>query len=820
MKHKILLLVVCILSVLQYGCVEDINTVVGDLSGIITDYQSNEPLPGATVTINPTGKSYQTASDGRYEFLDLTPQAYTVTVDKANYVVEKKTIFVEIGKDNKLDVSLRKSFPELVVVQKMLDFGNDATTLTLDIKNTGTAVLEWQVNENAAWISCVPASGDILPGGKAAVTVTVDRKDLPAGDYTQTLSLTSNGGSAVVNVNASVRGMAVEVSPQELDFGATTSVLTLTMSGGKNVSYTLTPSNEWIIPSKTSGVFSQTENLTVAVDRTGFSEGDYTGSLLLKVGEHSKTIPVRMAIVAEKKPTVMLYNVGDITDKTATFIGSVISVGSSRVMHYGFCWGKEENPDIESAESCNFGDCSSAKDFVYSANMLEESTTYYVRAYAENSTGISYSNQLKFTTYEAAKRPEVQTLEVNNVQSSSANVTGRILKVGHNDGVIQHGHVWSRTPNPTTDNSKTELGAMNATGTFVSAISGLDPNVTYHVRAYATNSIGTSYGDDITFVTATDIVSLTTAGVYEIVHDKATVAGSISYLGGNTIKERGVCWGIDPNPTTNDTHKTSNDTSNRFEVRIDGLSEKTSYHARAYVVTAENKAFYGNDVVFSTTHEIHLPQSAATSVSNIGTSSATFSSSLLNDGDGNISDCGFCYSRTPEPTIEDTKVSLGKKTGVFVTTVNTLNENTTYYVRSYAVNEAGVAYGEEVNFATLEILPPTLSATTVSAVTHRSASFSARLLSANNGTVSEMGFVYSTSPNPGTTNHKVKVGNCTGDINVHINVLTPETTYYVRAYAVNEKGTAFGEEVSFTTKAEPEGSSIETDGYNEEKQWD
>ena len=361
---------------------------------------------------------------------------------------------------------------------------------------------------------------------------------------------------------------------------------------------------------------------------------------------------------------------------------------------------------------------------------------------------------------------------------------------------------------------------MNATGTFVSAISGLDPNVTYHVRAYATNSIGTSYGDDITFVTATDIVSLTTAGVYDIVHDKATVAGSISYLGGNTIKERGVCWSIDPNPTTNDTHKTSNDTGNRFEVRIDGLSEKTSYHARAYVVTAENKAFYGNDVTFSTTHEIHLPQSAATSVSNIGTSGATFSSSLLNDGDGNISDCGFCYSRTPEPTIEDTKISLGKKTGVFVATVNTLNENTTYYVRSYAVNEAGVAYGEEVNFATLEILPPTLSATTVSAVTHRSASFSARLLSANNGTVSEMGFVYSTSPNPGTTNHKVKVGNSTGDINVHINVLTPETTYHVRAYAVNEKGTAFGEEVSFTTKAEPEGSSIETDGYNEEKQWD
>ena len=818
MKHKISLLLICLSSLLQYGCVEEI--VVADLSGIITDYQSNEPLAGATVTLDPTGKSYQTGSDGHYEFLDLSPQKYTVTVDKANYVMEKKTIFIELGMENKLDFSIRQSFPELEVVQKTLDFGNDATTLTIDIKNSGTAVLDWQISENANWISCLPASGEILPDGKAAVTVTVDRKDLPAGDYTQTLSITSNGGSAVVNVNASVRGISVTVSPQELDFGAITSVLTLTMSGGKNISYTLTPSNEWIIPSKNSGVFSQTENLTVAVNRSGFSPGSYTGSLLLRVGEHSKTIPVRMTILEDKQPTVALYDVNDITDKTATFKGAVISVGSSSVVHYGFCWGKEENPEVGSAESCNFGDCSSAKDFVYSANMLDENTTYYVRAYAENGVGISYSNQLKFTTYEAAKKPEVQTLDVSNVKASSVNVAGRIIKLGHNDGIIQHGHVWSRKANPTIDNSKTELGAMDATGTFVSSIDGLDPNVTYHVRAYATNSIGTSYGDDITFVTAADIVALTTAGVYDIVHDRATVAGSISYLGGNTIQERGVCWSIDSNPTINDAHKASTDDGNRFEVCIDGLTEKTSYHARAYVVTAENKTYYGNDVVFSTTHEIHLPHTAVTAVSNIGTSNATFSSSLLSDGDGNISDCGFCYSRTPEPTIEDAKVSLGKRTGVFVTTVNTLNENTTYYVRSYAVNEAGVAYGEEVNFATLEILPPTLSATTVNTVTHRSATFSAKLLSANNGTVSEMGFVYSTNPNPGTTNHKITVQNTTGDINVHINELTSETTYYVRAYAVNEKGVAFGEEVSFTTKVEPEGSSIETDGYNEEKQWD
>ena len=679
--------------------------------------------------------------------------------------------------------------------------------------------MSWQANEDITWLSCIPTSGEISPNGSASVVVNVNRQGVPVGSYSQTLGITSNGGSAVVKVNMTVQGMAVSVSPQELDFGATTSVLTLTMSGGDNVSYTLTPSNDWIIPGKSSGVFSQTENVVVSVDRTGFSEGNYTGSLSLKVGEHSKDIPVRMTILSEVRPTVTLSDVENITASTATFKGGVISVGSSRITKHGFCWSKEENPEIEVAEYCNFGDCSEAKDFVYNVSLLEENTTYYVRAFAENGVGISYSSQLKFTTAEAAKKPEVQTGAASNIQSAQVDVSGKILNLGHNDGIVQHGHVWSRTADPTIDNMKTELGSADATGGFVSTITGLEPNVTYHVRPYATNSIGTSYGKDVTFTTATDIVTLTTTAAYDIIHNEATVAGSISYYGGNTIVERGVCWDADQNPTISNSHKASSDKNARFEVRIDGLSELTNYHVRAYVITANNNTYYGNDMTFSTTHEIHLPQAAGTTISNIGTTFATFYSSIISDGDGNISDCGFCYSRTPNPTVEGNKVSLGKKSGTFVTTVKDLNENTTYYVRSYVINEAGTAYGEEVNFATLEILPPTLSDVTLTAVTHRSASWTAQILSANNGTISDAGFVYSTSPNPGLTNHKTSTGN-SFEMNVRINSLSPQTTYYVRAYAVNEKGTAFSKEFSFTTKEEPEGSSIEVDDFNEDIQWD
>jgi hypothetical protein len=158
--------------------------------------------------------------------------------------------------------------------------------------------------------------------------------------------------------------------------------------------------------------------------------------------------------------------------------------------------------------------------------------------------------------------------------------------------------------------------------------------------------------------------------------------------------------------------------------------------------------------------------------------------------------------------------------GTFYANVKNLNENTTYYVRAYVVNEAGIAYGAESNFATLEILPPTLSAITINKVTHKSTSLQAEILSEGNGTISDCGFVYSINPNPGLTHHKVSCGTSL-TMATRIDALLANTTYYVRAYATNEKGTTFSEEISFTTKEQPKGSSIDVnDGYETENDWD
>ncbi|MBR0038351.1 MAG: carboxypeptidase regulatory-like domain-containing protein [Bacteroidales bacterium] len=998
--------------------------ITGNISGTVYDTQ-DRPLQGVAMTLSPLGKTTTTGQNGMYSFEDIDADSYRVQATKSGYQEDVKSVAVKTGVTATLDFHLTPATAVLSLSQETFDFGNENTSLTLDIKNVGAAALNWQISEDISWLQCIPTSGTTVIGKSSSVILNADRTGLSKGTYSQTIAISSNGGSAVVKVNISVQGLTVKISPEELDFGSiTTSItLTLTNTGSQTVSYALTPSNTWIIPSKTSGtITSGNDALNVVVDRTGLNAGDYSGALKLTVGEDNIDIPVRMNVPSKDKPTVTFYTVDSIGYVSAKFKGGIVSLGSAKVTKHGFCWSTEEHPMLGKGQSCNLGDSELAKDFEYSASQLQPGTryyvcayaenaeginyseqqvfetkvqpqvpsvetgsiadirpkqatvsgnivtmgnetsvsqyghvwststnpttannktslgytstigtytsilselqphtTYYVRAYATNSTGTAYGENVMFTTayddvtlatlevsgitynsavtggiisdkgghvvrergicwstfnnpttsddklssqettdrysirisglneqtvyhvrayvltadgetyygndvtFETAyenKVPLVETDAIMSVQAREATASGNILRIGDETGITQHGHVWNTTSNPTLLDHKTTLGSATVVGAYTSKLTDLLPHTTYHIRAYATNSVGTAYGEDVSFTTAYDVVSLTTIAVSDVIHDKATTGGSISDKGGHSIAERGVCWSKSPYPTISDDHMYSTAYTDRFLLTITGLSELTDYYVRAYVQTEDGETFYGNNVGFKTTHEIKLPQSAKVAVSSIGTGSATFRSSIVSDGDGTIVDCGFVYSKSPEPIVNNaTRISCGGvQTGYFSKTVTGLSDNTTYYVRAYVINEAGISYGEETDFATLEIVPPSVTNVSVGRVTYKSVSLSASVISAGNGSVSDAGFVYSTSSNPVMSNHKVSCGK-TSDLSVKISTLLPETTYYVRAYATNEKGTTLGEQVTFTTAAEPAGNDVDFDDYGEDKDW-
>jgi hypothetical protein len=129
---------------------------------------------------------------------------------------------------------------------------------------------------------------------------------------------------------------------------------------------------------------------------------------------------------------------------------------------------------------------------------LSSNTTYYVRAFATNSTGTSYGNQVSFNTGQGASLPTVTTQTVNSITQNSAVSGGDVTNAG-GSSVTSRGICYYTSPNPTTSNLVVNSGS--GTGAFTSNMSALSSNTTYYVRAFATNSTGTSYGNQVSFNT-------------------------------------------------------------------------------------------------------------------------------------------------------------------------------------------------------------------------------------------------------------------------------------------------------------------------------
>lgn len=111
------------------------------------------------------------------------------------------------------------------------------------------------------------------------------------------------------------------------------------------------------------------------------------------------------------------------------------------------------------------------------------------------------------TPEQVAQVPVLTTSATSNILQTTASCGGNITSDG-DAAITARGVCWSTSQTPTTANSKTADGT--GTGSFTSAITGLLPNTSYYVRAYATNSAGTSYGSAVSLITLPDAPSTVT----------------------------------------------------------------------------------------------------------------------------------------------------------------------------------------------------------------------------------------------------------------------------------------------------------------------
>ncbi len=306
-----------------------------------------------------------------------------------------------------------------------------------------------------------------------------------------------------------------------------------------------------------------------------------------------------------------------------------------------------------------------------------------------------------------ATLPAITTTAVTSITSTTAASGGNISDDG-GATVTARGVCWSTAANPTVAlSTKTTNGT--GIGTFTSAITGLTATTVYYVRAYATNSVGTAYGNEITFTstnTSTALPTVSTATTSAITISTAASGGNVTNDGGATVTVRGVCWSTIANPTIALSTKTTDGTgTGTFISAITGLNLATVYHVRAYATNSVGTS-YGGDSTFTTTGTATLPVITTTAVTAITSITATSGGTISTDGGAAVTARGVCWSTTANPTIAlATKTNDGTGIGSFASAVIGLTASTTYHVRAYATNSVGTAYGSDISFTTSSSTP-------------------------------------------------------------------------------------------------------------------
>jgi len=199
--------------------------------------------------------------------------------------------------------------------------------------------------------------------------------------------------------------------------------------------------------------------------------------------------------------------------------------------------------------------------------------------------------------------------------------------------------------------------------------------------------------------------------------------------------------------------------------------------------------------------DISIAVLTTNTLTNITVNSGTSGGVIKNNGGAEITARGVCWSTSMNPTISDSFTSDGKGNGSFTSDIIDLIPSTKYFVKAYATNSAGTAYGNELSFTTSDIVAPVLTTTAITSITLTSAVSGGEITNSGGADITARGICWSTSANPTIDDDKTNIGTGIGAFSGNISGLLPGTLYYVRSFATNSAGTGYGNEISFTTTA-------------------
>ncbi|WP_440183620.1 Lcl domain-containing protein [Barnesiella intestinihominis] len=532
---------------------------------------NGEPVNAAAILLTPGGGTKITGSDGMYDFSGLEPGRYELKVFKEGCQSFNKSIDLVAGKNELLAITLSASIGNLSVNKAFIDMGsNESNNLAgFTVKNSGTAELKWTVTNAAPWITKIDPSESVVPaGGAEAVSFTIDRSKLSrttTDNYASLIvkSMTVGDGSIaelLVTVFGSGGGTNTSNDNSDLDYVMVGDLYVQTKDISENVldwesanrlceNSIVGDFDDWRLPTieelatvygykSVVGGFKEDRywSATMPYDKLCYSLDFVTGEqeyYLLSNKFNSRAVRKNVS------PVVEILPVSGVSEMSVTLNGRIDNAGSPAYAERGFVYSTSHLPTVEGNKVVSYTAKNSA-EFSAVVSGLVMGNIYYIRAYVVSKTGVFYSEELTVTVTDQLAM--VTTLPVTDIDKTIAVLHGNIESKGI-PAYTERGFVYSSTfKNPTVDDDK-KVVSGTGTGEFSANLSGLMEGTTYYVRAYATNSAGTAYGQSVAFkAESPDYMILPDAG---IMVQKADISESLlSWVSCNTLCENSVVGGF------------------------------------------------------------------------------------------------------------------------------------------------------------------------------------------------------------------------------------------------------------------------------------
>ncbi|TBW25894.1 fibronectin type III domain-containing protein [Gramella sp. KN1008] len=333
-----------------------------------------------------------------------------------------------------------------------------------------------------------------------------------------------------------------------------------------------------------------------------------------------------------------------------------------------------------------------------SIDNLDTNTSYYFRLRMENAAGISYGKVQTTNTLED-KSPMITYFGFSNITASSVDISYTINNHNISSKIDMTYSLSENFANPVIHESQS-ISGYSEEKTFTTSVNGLAPGTIYYFKLEINNDHGNDLAEGKVTTNSGSIMfmGMTSSESYhgeEVIINVTTFYDNSDNL---EVSRQGFLFGSAPGLTlqSNDEVLYSSSITDTYTGTFMGFKNSTHY-VRAFVETASGN-FFSDEIEIIT---IDVPTVVTSGFHDIFSTSAVIHGDITDDGGGEIISSGYCWSKAPNPTIRDNMLEE-EVSSTTKSIIDGLDPNTTYYIRAYAKNRAGISYGNVLEFTTTE----------------------------------------------------------------------------------------------------------------------